>query len=499
MTHDDRHAAASAIEAALTDGQFERSVEMVVRPLGDHRFRAASVDGSVEFRRDPLNGAWAYSVESTVGRDPLADQATDRFDDLAVEVAALFPHRATNAYPHAFDSISQVFDSPHAPDLIATHTAAHHVGGMVGQHGNLGVVQARAPFIAAGSGVRADGLVDRSTRTVDIAATVAQLLGVDRHPNGVGPTGERRGEARLARQDGDPDTRVLTGDRADHVVVLLLDGCNANLLRSVIDSGDAPRLASIAGRGTHYRHGTMASLPTATLANHTTALTGAHPGHSGIIHNTWFNRASAEEPDLLDLGQMFWSSNHIADDVETVFEAIHRTRPDAFTAALFEYADRGATWSSFDVVRGGAMPDLPGHDELAHADREATSASPMYLLGSQVDELSFRHAVELWDGTHGNPLPELTWVDVVLTDEAGHASGPHGELARQSILDTDARVGDLLQAVEAAGALDRTAVVVIGDHGMEQSDPQVDESWAPALSACGVPVRDVGGGFLYLG
>ena len=56
----------------------------------------------------------------------------------------------------------------------------------------------------------------------------------------------------------------------------------------------------------------------------------------------------------------------------------------------------------------------------------------------------------------------------------------------------------MLDAVERSGASERTAVVVIGDHGMEQADPAVDRDWAAELAATGVAHRDVGGGLVYL-
>ena len=64
--------------------------------------------------------------------------------------------------------------------------------------------------------------------------------------------------------------------------------------------------------------------------------------------------------------------------------------------------------------------------------------------------------------------------------------------------DSDARVGDVLAAVERAGALDRTAVLVIADHGMEQTDPRVDRPVAEDLADVGVPHRDIGEGLIYL-
>ena len=59
--------------------------------------------------------------------------------------------------------------------------------------------------------------------------------------------------------------------------------------------GEAPNVARLIAMGTAFGHGAMASLPTVTLANHTTILTGAHPGHHGILHNAWYDRARGEQ------------------------------------------------------------------------------------------------------------------------------------------------------------------------------------------------------------
>lgn len=486
------------LEAALVDPALDGLVDVVVSRRGEDSYRAAAADGSVTFRRSARGGRWEHEVVEVAGRDPLADGATDRFVGHDAERAARFPDGSANSYPHAHESVAQFFDGDHAPDLVATHTPRHFLDGHHGQHGSLGVVQARAPFIAAGAGVRSLGVVDRSTRVVDVAPTVAALLGVDPHPDGVGPTGERRDDALLRRQDGDPVAGVLDGTVADHVVVFLLDGCNANLLHDVVDAGEAPHLAALIGRGTSYRHGAMASLPTATLANHTTAVTGAHPGHSGILHNTWMDRRDGSAPDLLAMDQMFWGMRHLSPDVETLYRAVARARPGATTSATFEFCDTGATFSTFGLLRDDPSTPLPDWSDVRHVDGDAADASATYRFMSTVDHVSTAHTVECWDGTRELPLPALSWVGLAVTDEAGHESGPHGSLARAAVRDSDARIGEVLAAVERAGALERTAVLVIADHGMEQADPDVDGSWADALAATGVAHVDVGHGFLYL-
>ncbi|CCM61902.1 MULTISPECIES: alkaline phosphatase family protein [Candidatus Microthrix] len=486
------------LEAALVTPELADRMEVVVWSPGPDLYRAASIDGSVGFRRTDVHGRWSYQVVEVSGDNPLADQATDRFLGLDAEKRHRFHTRDKNAYPHAFDSIAQFFDGAHAPDLLATHTGAHSSDANIGQHGSLGAVQGRAPLILSGCGFPALGTVDRATRMVNVAPTLAALLGVEPHPAGVGPTGRGRADALLARQDGDAEADLLTGDAPDHLVVFLLDGCNANLLYDVIASGEAPNIAALAAAGTTMGRGVYASLPTATLANHTTALTGAHPGHSGIIHHAWYDRCSDSEVDLLAFDQMFHSSSHLDPNVETLFSAVKRSRPDAFTAASFEFCDTGADFSSFALVRGGATGGLPELDEVAHLTPNTALRSDQYNFMSQVDQLSVTHTIDAWRQVNGNPLPTLSWCSLSLTDEVAHEVGPHAPAARAAVRDSDARVGDVLAVIDAAGVRDRTAVVVLADHGMEESDPAVSAGWTPELQATGVAHLEVGGGLIYL-
>lgn len=503
------HPAAPAVEARLVHEAFDREVDMVLRPLGGDRYRVASSSGAVEFRRSIEPGEndagvfdrYRYDVESVEGADPLADRATDRFVGLAAELGAPHPGRDDNAFPHAHDQIAQFFDSPHAPDLVVQHPAHHRFGANLGEHGSLGIVQARAPFIASGAGVPAAGPLARSARMIDVAPSVMWLLGGEPHPLGTGPTGAPRPSALLRRQDGDVMHSLFERGAARHVVIVLLDGCNANALADAMATGAAPAIASLAGAGTTLEHGLFASLPTATLANHTTASTGAHPGHSGVLHNMWHDRERDATPDLLALDQMFDAMSHLRSDVETLHEAVHRSRPGAFTAALFEFCDRGADVSSFADFRAGRPPTLPSAPTLDGANQEFVGASGSYSFISSVDELAVRQAVSLWDRTDGNPLPDLTFLALSLTDEAGHEGGPHSEMARAAITDSDRRVARLVDAVDRSGRRDDVAFVVFADHGMEANDPGHDESWADVRARLGAPFEgalDVADGLVYL-
>ncbi|MEI2651080.1 MAG: hypothetical protein V9G12_02690, partial [Microthrixaceae bacterium] len=150
------------IESLLIEPQRDPHVDMVLSSPGPDRYRVASPLGSVEFVRLIDTGTdddgrpvdrYRYEVDAVVDADPIAATTDDRFVGLALEREGVFPTRDANAYPHAHDQIAQFFDSPHAPDLVVQHTAGHHYDTNLGEHGSLGVVQARAPFIASGAGV----------------------------------------------------------------------------------------------------------------------------------------------------------------------------------------------------------------------------------------------------------------------------------------------------------------------------------------------------------
>jgi len=336
-------------------------------------------------------------------------------------------------------------------------------------------------------------MVPRVARLVDIAPTVAELLGTM-----VGSDGRH-----LAGQDGEVRADVLdfTGGRPHHVVGFLFDGLNPNVLYAMAAAGEAPNVARLMAMGTAYEWGAMAGLPTVTLANHTSILTGRLPGHHGILHNTWFDRARHEQ--VITNSQATWprAMQHLDAGVETLHEVIHRVSPDAFTASINEPCDSGADYSTFDYFRRGEVPPLPDVDGIPHTTERFVRPSKDYAWSTVVDHMGAEQAVGIWSGEyHGvtYPHPRFIWCNFTLTDSAFHAGGPHSEIAAASVRDTDARLGEVLGAVERAGVFDDTAFVLVADHGMQQSDPAVRGDWDAALRDAGITFRDEGYSFLYL-
>lgn len=487
----------------LLDADLDPIVDAVMRPVGEDAYEALASDGRVRVRAVPEGPTWAFEVEEVEGHNPFADQSTGRFVGLHAEQANRWPDRHRNAYPFAYHQMVQLWDAPTAPDLAVLHTAAHNwedQGGHLGEHGSIGVVQARAPFIFAGAGVRALGRLERACRLVDIAPTVLALLGVE-VGDGIGENGQPR-SARLSRQDGEALTDLLDGRRPEHVVGFLMDGTNPNVLYDAIDRGDAPNLARLSAAGITMGHGAMASFPTATLANHTGILTGCHPGHHGVLHNAWYDRTLHRQVITNSADTWATSMQWLHPSVETIHQAVHRHEPDAFTAAVNEMCDVGADFSTFDRMRRRARLGFPKQPEgIPFSTERFVRPHKDYAWFTQVDHHAMQQATGIWRGAFLDetyPLPRFTWVNFALTDTAFHLGGPHSEIARASIADTDARIGEVLQAVDDAGRFDDTAFFVVADHGMEESNPDVTGDWDVALREADLDVRDEAYGFLYL-
>ena len=406
---------------------------------------------------------------------------------------------ATTPIPTRIDQISQLFDSPAAPDLCVIHSASHNwadQGGHLGEHGSLGLVQSRAPLVFAGRGVRTDGVVA-----------------------GVGAPGRRRARrsrrcsdaprsttaAPLGVQDGAARTEILDEqDRPRHVVGFLFDGTNANVLYDMAARGEAPNVARLIEMGTTFGHGAMASLPTVTLANHTTILTGAHPGHHGILHNAWYDRARGEQ--IITNSTATWPTamDHLTAGVETIHDAVHRTWPDAFTASVNEPCDTGADYSTFDFFRRGEVPPIPARRTVCRTRPSGSSVRPRTMRGrrSSTTWASNRPPASsrVTIATRPYPLPALPLVQL-------HAHRRR-DARRRSLLGDRRGVGTRQRRPPGRDPRRRRGAGTHSTTPRSSSSPttgwrnptrRARGDWDVALRAAGLSFRDEGYGFLYFG
>ncbi len=504
--------AREAAVAALTSPELAEVVDLVAWPERDPVSGApcaahvASVRGRVRLDERAPDGIVVSGAPPWAGTDPLA------FPCDSDEAADPSPPAERNHYPLAWPRLRSFFSDPRSPDVAIVHSARHYFperGGHRGEHGSLSVVQSRAPLLLSGAGVRERGAVPGHARLVDVMPTLAWVLGVPRE--------------QLADLDGQVrDDLVQPGAR--HVLGLLWDGAHPGSLLALAGQGALPNVARLLERGAYVAGGAVAEFPSLTLVNHTSALTGVGPGRHGVVGNVYYDRDTGERVVPNDPATWHRTGELYRPGVRTLFEAVSAANPGAVTASVNEMTERGSQASTFALVRAalasgeaadpGAAGSSQSRDFVAaiRALLPDPTVSPYvtatrcaedddYAFYSAIDLLGLQTVLGLWADPGTAPL--LTWWSSYATDAAHHAGGPRSPIARDAFVDLDARLGVVLDHLEAVGALDDTLVLLTADHGFEAADPGCRGDWTAALEKAlaplGVPWREEGPGFLYLG
>ncbi len=431
-----------------------------------------------------------FVITEQVGEHPIANTDTDAIRTMAQEkeAARLAGHDAEDprrrfippehqSYPWAFERIAQLFDSPHAPDLVLS-TLDWATGPQPGTHGALHVRQARAPLWFSGAGV-VPGSYDLAARAVDIAPTVlaaAQFPLID-GADATGRTATERGhepDVYLRRQDGRPISEVLDpSTKAERVYVFLLDGLHPTELYHRLDTepDSLPNLRRIRQRAAVLLSGSIVNFPSITWPSHTAIATGAWGGHHDVVNPSYWLRAEREM--ISPQGQELDTEGYASEQVESLYEAFHRVYgDDCVTAAIHAPFGRSARHAPFE----GRM--LCEMDELRRLGAQLRSIErPRWTddenahtsLFTRLDTRGTAQAIELFT-TKDRPAPRFVYHELLLTDAAGHDYGPHSDGLRDALDECDDRIGVILDTLEETGAFDDTLFVVTTDHGMAPQD-----------------------------
>lgn len=455
----------------LTAPELASVVELVVWRSAPDALTVATSRGSCVVTADG-HGA-------VTGDDPLA-----RTDPLALTGLVERAEPGANHYPFAAERLWSAFAADdRAPDVAVVHTDAHHWperGGHLGEHGSLGVLQSRAPLILAGPGIGRRGMLDAAARTVDVAPTLLSLAGLP-VPAGL-------------------DGRPLETSSAARVLGLLWDGANAAALYAGAADGALPNVARLMEAGCAYAGGAVAEFPSVTLVNHTCALTGVGPGRHGIVNNAYYDRTHKRTIVANDSTTWHAACDLLRPGVRTLWEM---AGPEVSTACVDEPIDRGAGYSTFALVRAAGAADgakslgaaLPSANGDPHASDEHVRANSDYSWSTQIDALGLQQMLTLY---RAELPPRLAWWNTTLTDSAHHAGGAHSPIATAGLVDSDRRLGVLLDLLDERGLSGSTAFLLTADHGMVAADPGCTGDWDDALAAAGLRVRDEAYGFLYL-
>jgi len=463
------------IAALLTDAPARDQTDLAIT-WRDGAYEVWARRGMIRFKRYVDDaGALSFDIIEQLGENPVANQDAFAISTIEEELRAsaasghsaddpnrafLEPHALT--HPYAYERIAQLFDSPRAPD-IAISPKAYTNGIQPGMHGALDVVQSRAPLIFSGPGIR-PGRHRIAARHVDIAPSIAHLMGFP------GDDG-----AYLKRQDGRPLHEMIDpeAERPRHVYMILLDGLSHSELMHHLENNRAaiPHLARLIEAGAMLTHGSIVNFPSITWPSHTTIMTGAWCGHHDIVNPTYHERA--ERHTVPVQGMIFDTERYLNPEVETLYEAFKRVfGDDTLTVSIHEPQGRGADHNVFekrvigDKIR---LKDLTIAMMPEVSPRWMADEKPAMHREEVVDIRGMAQLINLFEHC-GERTPKFVAHEFVLTDGAGHDYGPHHEGMREALYRTDARIGKVLELLDARGMLDSTLFVVTSDHGMAAQD-----------------------------
>jgi len=237
------------------------------------------------------------------------------------------------------------------------------------------------------------------------------------------------------------DFRLPEPPKQPAAVVFFVDGVSPTVFLELLDAGRLPNIRKyFADRGCTIER-CVANVPSVTLANETSFVTGLFPGHHGITGINWFDRNRLMTRNYEEINQ----KNTLDGDytTRTIFEYL----PDETTFSLFFQAHRGATKFVENWM----------------------SAGPPYFFGwyQFVDRIAlWRFDIVAETSRRRGEMPALVVAYLLAPDMEAYRSGVSSEAYRETIIHADAHIGRILRDYEAASLLENLILVLVSDHGM---------------------------------
>jgi predicted AlkP superfamily pyrophosphatase or phosphodiesterase len=244
---------------------------------------------------------------------------------------------------------------------------------------------------------------------------------------------------------------------ADHVFVIVIDGCRPDTLRRA----NAPTLHGLAKAGAAYLRA-QTVYPSQTRVAFVSLPTGAYPESHGLVGGNNVKDADWRTVNMGDDDPVALQSWIVR---PTFFEAATSAGLTSLYAAMKGYelvGARGATWTingkkTLDATayKNRYQPSVQGSADLAAGLKHALSRQ---LLDQTLALVRERR-------------PNLVVLNLGSADYAAHSFGPQSPRYIAAIEFIDGLVGELLEALDEMGVRQRTAIVVTADHGFTEVEP----------------------------
>lgn len=224
------------------------------------------------------------------------------------------------------------------------------------------------------------------------------------------------------------------------VVLFFPDGLDVQRMDALLAEGKLPNIEKHFVRGGVRVQRAINSIPALTYPNSVSLMTGVFPGHHGIMGNQLFDRRNMYWVDYITAESYLKVNDDFA--VPTLYERI----PDHFTVNVQCPTHRGVTHTLDNPVETGIAWFLGWHIEV-----DQFVASCIEQIGPAAERAG------RWPSVITFYFPGL--------DEIGHQNGSGSAAYRAAILNIDYQIGRVIDALERAGLLDSSHLVLVSDHG----------------------------------
>ena len=228
---------------------------------------------------------------------------------------------------------------------------------------------------------------------------------------------------------------------APSVVMFFVDGVNSDVFAEMLAAGQLPNIEKyFIARGLYVPR-CVANIPSVTLANETSMVTGRFPGHHGITGINWFDRNECIWRNYDSIAQ----KNTLDGDYQA--ETIYEKLDDEITVSIFYQAHRGATKFA----------------------ENWTSAGPPFFFGwyKFVDRISLcRFEIVGQIARRHGRFPRYTIAYMLAADMEAYRAGIESEAYRQALIHADSHIGRVVKDFEDQGLLEKLVLIFASDHGM---------------------------------
>jgi predicted AlkP superfamily pyrophosphatase or phosphodiesterase len=265
----------------------------------------------------------------------------------------------------------------------------------------------------------------------------------------------------------------------DSLVVIMLDGIAADHLAR--HSARTPHLHALAERGLRVDR-LAADVPATSLPGRTSIVTGVGTDVHGIYGNVIWDgeRFRYANPD--DVRVPTLPARALAAGLDVAVLGYGMVRPE--DATTFHHA----WWANEMLQRARDAAPIPADEGWLRTSRhvdgsgriaalaaaglpdgvpDAYAGDRMHYLMSEVtgDQTMLQWSAALACGELAGAPPDLIVTEVLTPDSVQHVAGFEHPFALWAVSYADALVGEVVRALDRAGRLGRTAIVVVSDHG----------------------------------